>query len=51
MGCSYEGAWNKLFSIDLPPGVSLDEVRSFLIAEGVEWEHADPDYETLFPGA
>lgn len=50
LGCSYEGAWGTRFSIDVPPDTDLDAVRSFLIAENVQWEHADPDYDTLFPG-
>lgn len=48
-GCRYEGAWGTLFSVDIPPDVAMDDVRSLLIAEDVQWEHADPDYDTLFP--
>jgi hypothetical protein len=51
VGCSYEGAWGTLFSVDIPPGVGMDDVRSLLMAEDVQWEHADPDYDTLFPGS
>ena len=51
MGCSYEGAWSKLFSVDVPSEVDLGRVRSFLIAESVDWEFADPDYSSLFPSA
>lgn len=48
MGCSYEGAWGKLFSVDIPPEVDLGQVRSFLVSEKVDWEHADPDHDTIF---
>jgi hypothetical protein len=48
LGCSFEGAWSKLISVDVPPGVALEDVRSFLILGRFEWEHADPTYEQLF---
>lgn len=50
MGCTYEGADDKLFSVDVPPPVSLQAVREYLIRSEVEWEHADPTYDELFPG-
>lgn len=49
LGCSYEGAGREYFSINIPPGVELQDVRSYLIASGAQWEHADPTYEWLFP--
>lgn len=49
MGCSYEGAWGKLFCVTVPPQVDLSTVRQFLIENEVNWEHADPTYEELFP--
>lgn len=49
LGCSYEGARREYFSINIPPAVELQDVRSYLIASGVQWEHADPTYESLFP--
>jgi hypothetical protein len=49
LGCTYEGANRGYMSIDLPPGVQLEEVRRYLIEQGAQWEHADPTYAELFP--
>lgn len=49
LGCSYEGANPKYMSINVPPGVELQEVRSHLSQHDAQWEHADPTYESLFP--
>lgn len=49
LGCSYEGANRGYMAIDLPPRVRLDDVRYYLIEKVVQWEHADPTYEELFP--
>lgn len=49
LGCSYEGATRKYFSVNVPPGVELDVVRAYLIEQEATWEHADPTYEALFP--
>jgi hypothetical protein len=49
-GCSYEGANKKYFSINIPPGIDLESVRTFLIDQNATWEHADPSYTELFPG-
>ena len=49
MGCSYEGANPGYICIDVPPKVDLESVRSYLIAENANFEHADPTYEELFP--
>lgn len=51
LGCSYEGANRKYFSVNVPPDVDLDVVRTYLIEQNVTWEHADPTYATLFPDA
>jgi hypothetical protein len=51
LGCSYEGANRKYFSVNVPPDVDLDVVRTYLIEQKVTWEHADPTYATLFPDA
>ena len=51
MGCSFEGSRNRLMSVNIPPGLSLNAVRDHLIALGLEWEHADPTHEQLFPNA
>jgi hypothetical protein len=49
LGCSYEGANKILMSINIPPAVDLEDVRTYLIDEGANWEHADPTYSELFP--
>jgi hypothetical protein len=49
LGCSYEGANPKYVSVNIPPKVELQDVRSYLIAHDAQWEHADPTYESLFP--
>jgi hypothetical protein len=49
LGCTFEGAFSRLYSVDIPPGVELSGVRDILIASEVTWEHADPTYEELFP--
>jgi hypothetical protein len=49
MDCSYEGATKRLFVITVPPEVDLSSVTRFLIEQGVEWEHADPSHDQLYP--
>ena len=49
MGCSYEGANKRLFAINLPPQVDLDEVCDYLTESEVNWEYVDPTYPDLFP--
>ena len=49
LGCSYEGANPGYMSVNIPPGVELQEVRSYLVQNDAQWEHADPTYESLFP--
>jgi len=49
LGCSYEGANFRYFSVTVPPGVELESVREYLIELDVQWEHADPTYGSLFP--
>ncbi|WP_328984038.1 DUF4265 domain-containing protein [Thiorhodovibrio winogradskyi] len=49
LGCDYEGANTKYISVNIPPNVSLDEVRQYLIEKETTWEHADPTYDRLFP--
>jgi hypothetical protein len=49
LGCSYEGATRKYISVNIPPGVDLDAVRSYLINQQATWEHADPTFDDLFP--
>ena len=49
LGCDYEGANRHYISLNIPKEVNLQDVRSYLIANAMEWEHADPTYQTLFP--
>ena len=49
-GCSYEGANPAYIVINIPPGIELLDIRQYLIAQGADWEHADPSYAELFPG-
>ena len=49
LGCSYEGANRKYFSVNIPAAVELDVVRRYLIEQKATWEHADPTYAALFP--
>lgn len=49
LGCSYEGANPGYMSANIPPGLELQELRSYLVQNDAQWEHADPIYESLFP--
>jgi hypothetical protein len=48
-GCTYEGANRRYLSVNIPPGVRLQDVREYLIAKRAQFEHADPTYGELFP--
>ncbi|HEX7590402.1 MAG TPA: DUF4265 domain-containing protein [Candidatus Limnocylindrales bacterium] len=48
LGCNYEGMFNKLVSITVPPEVLLEDLASYLISTDLQWEHADPTYVDLF---
>jgi hypothetical protein len=37
LGCTFEGAWSKVLSVDIPPQVEMEAVRSFLISGEYEW--------------
>ena len=49
MGCYVEGANPAYIAVDIPPEVDLLKVREYLIKAKVQWEHADPSYDLLFP--
>jgi hypothetical protein len=49
LGCTYEGAGKTYISVDIPPGVELNAVRTYLVERNATWEHADPTYAELFP--
>ena len=48
LGCSYEGAYGTLVSIDIPPNIDLLMIRNYLIEKKFVFEHADPTYEEIF---
>ncbi len=48
LGATYEGADRRLIGINIPAETELGVITSFLTAEAVEWEHADPSYEELY---
>jgi len=49
MGCGYEGATKRYFAINIPSSADLAAVTMFLHVYNIEWEHADPTYEDVFP--
>ncbi|RXR05971.1 DUF4265 domain-containing protein [Pseudoxanthomonas composti] len=49
IGCSFERANSGYVSVNIPPGVELEHVRSYLISRAAYWEHADPTFDSLFP--
>ena len=49
IGCDYEGANKTYIVINIPPAVTLESVRNYLIGVSANWEHADPTYDSLFP--
>jgi hypothetical protein len=48
LGCSYEGMFNTVMSITVPPTVNLNDVARYLTSTGLRWEYADPTYRDLF---
>ena len=48
LGASYEGANRCYIGVNIPAETELSVITSFLTAEGVEWEHADPTYAELY---
>jgi hypothetical protein len=49
MGCSYEGANPAFIAVNVPAEVDLSAVCDYVMTTGLEWEHADPTYEELYP--
>lgn len=49
LGCSFEGANSSYICIDIPPEVDFNLVRNYVIENDVNFEHADPRYDELFP--
>ena len=49
LGASYEGMNPRYVALDVPPGVDLMRMAAYLTELGVQWEHADPRYDELYP--
>lgn len=49
MGAGYEGATHRFMAVDIGPEVDFWGICQFLTTESVQWEHADPTYEELYP--
>jgi hypothetical protein len=49
LGVTYEGANCRYLCYNIPPNVNLDQVTSILNGQPLEWEYADPSYDTLIP--
>jgi Domain of unknown function (DUF4265) len=48
LGCSYEGANEAYFAVNIPSTVELSDIAAFLVERAVQWEHADPSYRELY---
>jgi len=49
MGCGYEGNGASFFVINIQPHCDFWKVCNYLTDNGVNWEHADPTYEEIWP--
>jgi hypothetical protein len=49
LGCTYEGANPGYLCIVIPPNSDFAAVCTRLTSREVQWEHADPDYNELYP--
>jgi len=47
LSASYEGSNRRYLGINIPPGVDLESITSFLTEQNVRWEYADPTYEQV----
>ncbi len=48
-GCSCERATHSYVSINIPPGVELEVIMTYLVDCDANWESADPSYYELYP--
>jgi len=48
-GATYEGMNDSYFSIDIPKNVDFLGVCDFLTRSAIQWEHANPRYQELYP--
>jgi hypothetical protein len=49
LGCDFERANSTYVVVNIPPGVELNAVASYLLECNATWEHADPTYAELHP--
>jgi hypothetical protein len=50
VGCDFEGANKKYIVVNIPPDVDLQSVTQIVTDADVEWEYADPTYDTVYSG-
>ena len=43
LGCTYEGANDIYFGVDIPPEANLEALTTFLTKREDQWEHGDPE--------
>lgn len=48
MDCSYEGANASYLSINIPADANFQAVCEYLTQGGIQWEHVDPSYDSLY---
>lgn len=49
LGCTYEGVSARYFSLNAPPQTDFSKACDYLMENEIEWEYADPSYDTLHP--
>ena len=49
MGCDYEGANPRYIVVNIPSAVNFHAVVEYLIENNIQFEHADPTYNELYP--
>lgn len=48
LGCDYEGMFDRVIAVNIPPHVDLARIADFLTDTGIRWEYANPTYSDLF---
>lgn len=48
-GCSYVGANNIYFSVNIPSEIKFETITKYLTEKNINWEYADPTYEQMYP--
>lgn len=49
LGCTYEGANPEYLCIVIPADSDFAAVCTLLTSREVQWEHADPEYDDVYP--